>query len=79
MATPIFRFARNGDKVWDVRYGWGTILNMKTAPPHGTYQLVAKFLTRTCNVERTFTIEGIDLECENQTLFEKQMILVEEQ
>ena len=77
MATPMFRFVRKGDKVWDIRYGWGDVLNVKAAAPHGSYQLVAKFHSRSCDVERTFAINGVDLECENQTLFKREMMLVE--
>jgi len=40
----MFRFAQKGDEVWDIRYGWGKISNMKGAHPHGSYQFVAGFL-----------------------------------
>jgi hypothetical protein len=77
MAIQMFRFARKGDEVWDLRYGWGKILDVKGAHPHGSYQFVASFSTRSGDIERTFTIEGIDLKCENQTVFKTEMKLVE--
>jgi hypothetical protein len=77
MAIPMFRSAQKGDEVWDLRYGWGKILNVKSAHSHGSYQFVANFSTRLGDIERTFTIEGKDLECVNQTVFQSEMKLIE--
>ena len=73
MPTETFRFTREGDKVWDVRYGWGIVSHVKFAPPHGNYHLVAKFPNESGNIERTFWLDGIDIEGKNQTLFLKEM------
>jgi hypothetical protein len=67
MAIQMFRFAQKGDDVWDIRYGWA----------HGSYQFVANFSTRLGDFERTFTIEGKDLKCVNQTIFKNEMKFVE--
>ncbi len=67
MAIQMFRFAHEGDEVWDVRYGWGKILTVKGAHPHGSYQFAAMFSTQLGDIERTFSIEGIDLQCVYQT------------
>lgn len=75
MATPMFRFAKREDRVWDLRYGWGRIIHIKTAAPHGSYQFFASFDTARGIMERTFSIEGIDLECENQTAFTTELKL----
>lgn len=75
MAIQMFRFAHEGDEVWDVRYGWGKILTVKGAHPHGSYQFTAMFSTQLGDIERTFSIEGIDLQCVYQTAFKTEMKL----
>ena len=77
MTIQMFRFAQKGDEVWDIRYGWGKIINVKGAHPHGSYQFVASFSNRLGDFERTFTIEGKDLKCVNQTIFKTEMKFVE--
>jgi len=76
MAIQMFRFAQKGDEVWDIRYGWGKISNVKGAHPHGSYQFVAGFSTSLGDIERTFTIEDLDLKCVNQTAFKTEMKLL---
>jgi len=34
MAIQLFRFAHEGDEVWDVRYSWEKILTVESAHPH---------------------------------------------
>ena len=75
MAIQMFRFAHEGDEVWDVRYGWGKILTVKGAHPHGSYQFAAMFSTQLGDIERTFSIEGIDLQCVYQTALKTEMKL----
>jgi hypothetical protein len=75
MAIQMFRFAHEGDEVWDVRYGGGKILTVKGAHPHGSYQFAAMFSTQLGDIERTFSIEGIDLQCVYQTAFKTEMKL----
>lgn len=75
MAIQMFRFAHEGDEVWDVRYGWGKFLTVKGAHPHGSYQFAAMFSTQLGDIERTFSIEGIDLQCVYQTAFKTEMKL----
>ena len=76
MPTPTFRYTRAGDKVWDIRFGWGVVSDVKAAAPHGNYQLAARFFIKAGSVERIFSLEGVDVECINQTLFEKEMKIV---
>ena len=77
MATTMFRLSRNGNKVWDVRYGWGTISHVKSKAPHGNYQFVCNFANESGDIERTFWLDGTDVDCKNQTLFKMEMILTE--
>jgi hypothetical protein len=75
MAIQMFRFAHEGDEVRDIRCAWGKILTVKGAHSHGSYQFTDRVSAQLGDIERTFSIEGIDLQCVNQTAFKTEMKL----
>ena len=72
MTTPVFRFAQKNDDVWDLNLGWGKIINVKYAAPHGSYQFVAHFDEGPKAINKTYTIEGKDIETGEQTAFKSK-------
>jgi len=52
----MFKNAQIGDRVWDVRNGWGTIIELREVP---TYKLVASFInSQNQLITCIYTIEG---------------------
>ena len=72
MTTPMFRFAKKNDDVWDLHLGWGKITTVKYAAPHGSYQFVANFTSKAGSTEKTYTIEGKEIKTGKQTAFTSQ-------
>ena len=66
MKTTTFENAKPGDRVWDIRKGWGTINKLN---PHDTYSIIVNFdLDK--RGEFTYTVKGKSFMSDiNQSLF----------
>jgi hypothetical protein len=66
MKTTTFENAKPGDRVWDIRKGWGTIDKLN---PHSTYSIIVNFdLDK--QGEFTYTVKGKSFMSDiNQLLF----------
>jgi hypothetical protein len=66
MKTTTFENAKPGDRVWDIRKGWGTIDKLN---PHSTYSIIVNFdLDK--QGEFTYTVKGKSFMSDvNQSLF----------
>jgi hypothetical protein len=66
MKTTTFENAKPGDRVWDIRKGWGTIDKLN---PHSTYSIIVNFDLDE-HGEFTYTVKGKSFMSDiNQLLF----------